>query len=62
MSNVDFMMSWLSLADIMRMGEPPCTNNNAMHWAENGIGPEICPLFDLSGFGMHISLSWRSII
>lgn len=41
---------------------PLCTNNNAMHWVETGPGPEICPLFIImSGFDMHISLSWRSI-
>lgn len=44
------------------MNIPLCTNNNAMHWVETGRGPEICPLFIImSGFDMHISLSWRSI-
>ena len=41
---------------------PFCTNNNAMHWTEKGLGPEICPLSIMSGFDMHISLSWRNII
>lgn len=33
-----------------------------MHWAEKGLRPEICPLSIMSGFDMHIPLSWRSII
>ena len=29
---------------------------------KKGLGPEICPLSIISGFDMHIFLSWRSII